>query len=499
MNKRRRSRISASPVLVGAITAVIAVVGVFFSYNANKGLPFVPTYEVKAELPSAASLVSGNEVRVAGVRVGVVSEVKAKQLDDGRSIAIATMKLDESVRPIPEDSTVLVRQRSAMGLKYLLLTPGKSSDGVPEGGTLPESQAEVTVDMDEWFNMFQEPVRRAIQKNLAEYGGGFAARGADINQILTDLPPLLRLAEPVGRNLSSKETGLRGFVRGLSQAAAEVAPVAETQADMFVQLDTTFTALAEVARPFIQDSITEGVQAELAVIRNGPPIRSFLYTSADFMEALEPGAKALGESAPIVANSFDIGIPVLRSSPQLYDELAPTARSLRRFGESTSVNDGLNTLISTQEILTPLLRQVTPSQNVCNYVALLLENVAKSTAPSNSEGNWVRAVSVLPPVGYDAEGGPAASVANNTANPPYLAPYTQPVPKDTYINNYLHSNPYPNTAAPGQNPRECEPGNYPDWLSPDLMPNELSIGNIPGDSGIVTENQTQAQLNWVTK
>src|SRR5690606_22568386 len=140
--KKRRSRISASPVLVGAITAVIAVVSVFFSYNANKGLPFVPTYEVKAELPSAASLVSGNEVRIAGVRVGIVSQVKAEQLDDGRSIAVATMKLDKSVEPIPDDSTVLVRQRSAMGLKYLLLTPGKSGEGMKPGSTLPESQAE---------------------------------------------------------------------------------------------------------------------------------------------------------------------------------------------------------------------------------------------------------------------------------------------------------------------------------------------------------------------
>ena len=139
MNRRRRSRISASPVLVGAITAVIAVVSIFFSYNANKGLPFVPTYQFKAELPSAASLVSGNEVRIAGVRVGVVDSVKAKQLDDGRSIAVAALKLDKSVQPIPKDSTVLVRQRSAMGLKYLLLTPGSSSEGLKVGGTLPES------------------------------------------------------------------------------------------------------------------------------------------------------------------------------------------------------------------------------------------------------------------------------------------------------------------------------------------------------------------------
>ncbi|MCB0869705.1 MAG: MCE family protein [Solirubrobacterales bacterium] len=489
--KRRRSRISASPVLVGAITAVIAVVSVFFSYNANKGLPFVPTYEIKAELPSAASLVSGNEVRIAGVRVGIVSEVKAKQLDDGRSIAVATMKLDKSVEPIPDDSTVLVRQRSAMGLKYLLLTPGKSGEGLKAGGVIPESQADEPVDMDQWFNMFQEPVRRAIQKNLAEYGGGFAARGADINTIIGDLPPLLKLAEPVARNLSSNETDLRGFVRGLSQAAAEVAPVAETQADMFVQLDTTFQALAEVARPYIQDSITEGVQAELAVIRNGPRIRPFLYTSARFMEALRPGAKALGESAPIVANSFDIGIPVLRSSPQLYDELAPTARSLRRFGESTSNNEGLDSLIRTNEILTPLLRQVTPAQNVCNYANLLLRNANLTTSGGNSEGKYVRAISVLPSIGPNAEGNPAAGMANGGG----LIP-----PAGDFDKSFLHSNPYPNTAAPGQSIRECEPGNpVTAWYNPGGWPNALTIGNVPGDQGIETALQTQQQLNWVTK
>ena len=67
--QRRTSRISSSPLLVGAVTTVIIVVGVFFSYNANKGLPFVPTYPVRVELPSASSLVVGNDVRIAGVRV----------------------------------------------------------------------------------------------------------------------------------------------------------------------------------------------------------------------------------------------------------------------------------------------------------------------------------------------------------------------------------------------------------------------------------------------
>lgn len=492
MKRRRRSRISASPVLVGAITVVIAVVAVFFSYNANKGLPFVPTYEVKAELPSAASLVSGNEVRIAGVRVGLISSVDAEQLDDGRSIAVATMKLDKSVQPIPEDSTVLVRQRSAMGLKYLLLTPGKSDQGLEAGGTLPESQADETVDMDQWFNMFQEPVRKAIQKNLAEYGGGFATRGADINQLIEDLPPLLRVAEPVAKNLSSRQTDLRGFVDGLAQAAAEVAPVAETQADMFVQLDRTFVALAEVARPYIQDSISEGVDTELSVIKNGPRIRPFLYTSADFLKALRPGAKALGESAPIVARSFDIGIPVLRSSPQLYDELAPTARSLRRFGESPANNEGLNTLIRTNEILTPLLRQVTPSQNVCNYLNLLLRNAANMTAGGDGTGNYLRAISVFPQIGVNAEGNPAASYASGGE---IVTPPGDPVKK-----NWIHSNPYPNTAAPGQSPHECEPGNFPEaWYDQAKWPNAVSIGHIPGDQGTLTEDQLDGQQDWKTK
>jgi virulence factor Mce-like protein len=501
MNRRRRSRISASPVLVGAITVVIAVVAVFFSYNANKGLPFVPTYKVKADLPSAASLVAGNEVRIAGVRVGVVDSVTAKQLDDGRSIAVASMKLDKSVEPIPEDTTALVRQRSAMGLKYLLLTPGKSDEGLKPGGTIPESHVEEPVDMDQWFNMFQAPVRRAIQKNLAEYGGAFAARGADINELIADLPPLLKVAEPVTKNLASDKTDLRGFVRGLSQAAAEVAPVAETQADMFVQLDTTFQALAEVARPYIQDSIAEGVPTEQSIIRNGPRIRPFLLASSDFLEALRPGAKALGESAPIVSRSFEVGIPVLRSSPALYEQLAPTARSLRRFGESTTNNQGLNTLISTSEILTPLLRQVTPSQNVCNYLNLLLRNVISATdgADRNGTGNAVRAVSVLPPIGQNGEGNPSATFANGGT---YIPPPLETVNPDFAPpnRNHLHTNPYPNTAAPGQSPRECEPGNIPaSWFAGGFPTETTTIGNISGDQGLVTEDQTQAQLDWKTK
>ena len=50
-------------------------------------------------------------------------------------------------------------------------------------------------------------------------------------------------------------------------------------------------------------------------------------------------------------------------------------------------------------------------------------------------------------------------------------------------NNFLHANPYPNTASPGQHPRECEAGNET------YVPGQVVIGNAPGNSGLVTEGQ----------
>lgn len=179
MKSRRNSRISASPMLVGAVTVLILVVGIFYSYNANSGLPFVPTYKIKADLPNGSSIVKGNEVRIAGVRVGVVSDVKAEQLESGSTFAQLDLSLDKNYEPIPDNSTITVRQRSALGLKYLLLTPGDSDQGLDPGGTIPLSQVTPqVVDQDDVWNMFQAPVRRAIQKDLLEFGGMFAAREA---------------------------------------------------------------------------------------------------------------------------------------------------------------------------------------------------------------------------------------------------------------------------------------------------------------------------------
>jgi len=99
-------RLAADPTLVGALTVLIVIVAVFLAYNANNGLPFVPTYRVSVQVPDADSLVKGNDVRVGGIRVGTVETVQPVQHSDGTATAKVNLKLDKSVDPLPVDTTV---------------------------------------------------------------------------------------------------------------------------------------------------------------------------------------------------------------------------------------------------------------------------------------------------------------------------------------------------------------------------------------------------------
>ena len=93
MRRRSGASIAANPVLIGAATTLVVIVAVFLAYNANSGLPFVPTYELKTEVSDAANLVKGNDVRIGGTRVGAVTEITPVTHSDGSVAAVLTLKL----------------------------------------------------------------------------------------------------------------------------------------------------------------------------------------------------------------------------------------------------------------------------------------------------------------------------------------------------------------------------------------------------------------------
>lgn len=440
-NRSGLSGVASSPIIVGAVTVLVVIVAVFLAYNANNGLPFVSTYNLKARVPNADALVKGNEVRIGGVRVGVVKSVKAIHLENGGQAAELSLSLDKNAEPLPIDSTITVRPKSALGLKFLQVTPGSSHKGFKAGETIPVSAAKPEpVDIDQFFDMFDKRTRQAIRQNLAGFGNALAGRGPQLNEAIGALKETAVHAEPLLHTIVEPSTNFAGFWRSLEAFSATVAPVAEQNASLFVALDRTFGAFARVSRPFIQETIEKSPPTLDTANADLPVLRPFLRDTGRFFTALRPGVKALAETSPVIAKSLHAGIPVLNASPVLNAQLQPTAEALVDFQEAPGVFNGLELLTDTNRLLKPSLTYVVPSQTVCNYWTLTFKNLVLSTAGTNGVGRWLNFISFAPPSGVNAESGPSSAPANEG------------------VENHLHYNPYPQTAAPGQG-KVCEAGN----------------------------------------
>jgi virulence factor Mce-like protein len=471
----RAGSLAASPTLVGAVTVLVVTVAVFLAYQANQGLPFVPTYKISAQVPNANSMVPGNEVRIGGIRVGAVKTVEPVQNEDGSVNAKVDLELNQDIDPLPVDSTVVVRAKSALGLKYLELQRGTSEEGFAPGDTMPLSAATPEpVEIDQVFNTFDDPTRAAIQTNLVEFGNALAGRGVALNAAIGDLRPLVERLDPVMRNLASANTDLAGFVRGLSAAAAEAAPVAAVQGQLCADLDTTFGAFANVARPFIQETISKSPETEDTAIRTLPVIRPLLKNTTGLFADLRPGFKAFAPQARNAALAVSIGVKALRLSPGLNRQLDPTAQALLDFNNNANVREGIDDLTEFTQELNPALAYVGPAQSVCNYGTLLFRNIGSLLSLGDGLGTLQRFIVLEPPDGPNSEKSPSSAPASGGG----------PSVPNT---NYLHYNPYPNTASPGQF-RECEAGNEV------YAPSQVVIGNVSGNQGIVTEDQTDKQL-----
>jgi len=464
--RRGTASIAANPVLIGAATTLVVIVAVFLAYNANQGLPFVPTYELKAQVPNGASLVNGNEVRIGGTRVGAISDIEPVTRRNGQAIAVLTMKLERTVKPLPVDSTVLVRARSPLGLKYVELTKGSSPRGFPDGATIPLRQATPTpVELDQVLSMFDEPTRRAAQRNLAEFGDGLAGRGQDLNRLFETLDPLLRELRPVMRNLSDPETGLSRFVRALGRTSAVVAPAADRQASLFRNLDRTFGALADVARPYIQQTIERAPPALNTAIREFPRQRPFMRDSELLFSELRPGARSLRTAAPPLADALTVGTGTLRRSVAFNRRALGTFQTIERLATDPPAGVGLGDLTTTAEIAAPIVAHLEPIQTVCNYVTLFFRNASNLLSQGADNGTWQRFLLVEAPPGPNSEGGPSSAPANGG---------------DEAGKNYLHANFYPNTPERGR-PSECEAGNER------FVAGRKIVGNPHGLQGTRTE------------
>lgn len=444
-------RLSASPVLVGTVTVLVTVVAIFLSYNANSGLPFVPTYDIRVDVPDASGLVRGNEVRVGGKRIGIIKTISAVDGRGGVPVARLELKLDKKAQPLRDDSKVTVRPRSPLGLKYVELQPGERGKPVGEGAALPDSAAQPIVELDEVVNALDTRARVDARRVVNELGNGLAGRGGDFNLVLSEAPALLRRLERVAANVGAPRTGLRRFVRGLDRTVGELALVVPELGSLITAANTTMGALAS-SRAELAQSVGELPATETAGIRALTQARPLLEDASVLAREIRPGSRLLPVATRRLHAALETGTPVLRRATRLARRLGNTLAALDALARDPVTRRVLSQALAALRSGRPTLEFVAPFQTRCNYLGLWTRNVSSTISEGDATGTWFRTLVVA--------GADEAQAA------------AEPTPQ-------LHVNQYPHTAAPGQD-GECEAGNET------YIPGR-QIGNVPGNQGRRTE------------
>jgi virulence factor Mce-like protein len=444
------SDLAANPILTGAVLLLAALIGVVVSYNANKGLPFVPTYQIDAAVPDAAELIKGgSEVRVGGARVGIVKEVEP-ELGQGNSPPYARLRLalDKNLEGIPADSTVQVRPRSILGAKYVDLTLGNSAQEIAAGGKLPLKQAIPVVELDEAFNTFDKETTRGIQNSVTELGNALAGRGESFNQAIGAAGRLMPPLQRVLRNITSERADLDGFLRGTAAATGALAPVAATLGRLFDHGATTMQAI-DAAGPALGESIEELPETEAVGTRALSRLGPVLADAAAITRQIRPGTRVLPRISRRLATALRETTPVLRRTPGFATRLDGTLAALNELALNKGFLQGLVQTTSNLVHLGSVMDVLGTAQIQCNFIGLFARNASSIISRGDKDGSWFNILLVLQ--------------LDEMLQSSRLAPN-------------LHINYFPN-----MNRDECENGNEP------YLPGQ-QIGNPPGLQSKTTQN-----------
>jgi phospholipid/cholesterol/gamma-HCH transport system substrate-binding protein len=159
-----RRRAPRSPVAIGLIALVVIVVLVFLGFT--KDIPFTKPYEVNAVFESANSIRPGSPVRIAGVEVGKVKEIKADE--DNPDVAVVVLQIDDDGLPLHADATAKIRPRIFLeGNFFVDLESGSpTAPELEDGDTLKVTQTATPVQLDEVLTALQSDSRQDLKDLL---------------------------------------------------------------------------------------------------------------------------------------------------------------------------------------------------------------------------------------------------------------------------------------------------------------------------------------------
>lgn len=237
---------------------------------------------LSAVFRDATGLRAGDDVRVAGVRVGRVTGTRLGTGEE-RGLAVVTMSVSADQR-LHADVTASVDYLNLMGQRYVALArPDRTAKAgrLADGDRIPLARTRPALDLTAMFNAFQ-PIFDLLQP-------------ADVNQLATNIVEVLQGQGPTMAHLLDQTSRLTS---GIVERDATLAKVVD---NVTLVLDTTDEHRAEITR--LVDglaSLTGGLARDRDRIATSlDSIARLSATTADLVgEVGRPAVEVAGLSTP---------------------------------------------------------------------------------------------------------------------------------------------------------------------------------------------------------
>jgi phospholipid/cholesterol/gamma-HCH transport system substrate-binding protein len=284
--------------LAGALTLLVIAVATWFGFT--KEVPFRSHFEVEAAFRTANNVKPGSPVRVAGVEVGKVVDVRP--LPGDRPASVVRMRLRKRGLPLRTDARMAIRPRIFLeGNFFVDVQPGTPSAPVlGDGDRIPVSQTSSPVQLDQVLGALTADTRKDLQGLLRELGTGLSGKGArGYNRSIPFWEPAyrdsaivadaLRADGDLSRYLASGGAFAEGLSRGRLQ---ELVDAFATTARAFGRAETELAAgIGELPR-----TLDAGLPALAALNASFPAVRRL---ARDARDGVRSSAPALRASTPL--------------------------------------------------------------------------------------------------------------------------------------------------------------------------------------------------------
>ncbi|HEX8648641.1 MAG TPA: MlaD family protein [Thermoleophilaceae bacterium] len=330
----RKNFLALLPLL--GLAAIALVVAGYILANQRLRFPIVEDEPVRlnVELPTAQAVMpgQGQTVRVAGVKVGSIGEVR---LDDGR--AVVELEIDRKYEDlIRDDATALLRPKTGLKDMFLEVDPGRGKP-LEEGDTLPLGNAIQDVNLDEILAMLDRDTREYLLLLVHGAGKGLEGRGTDLREVFRLFEPTHRDLARLQSSVATRKGNLRRLVTSLERLSTELAGREDELADLVSSAARVFRANAAEDRN-ISAAVRElpgALQQTTATVQEVERLAEVLGPAS---EQLREPIRALGGAQRALRPLSVEGEPIIRERIRPFVRASrPTVRFLRPAARDLSV------------------------------------------------------------------------------------------------------------------------------------------------------------------